>query len=195
MKAIDPRLALLTLLVALGPAPAQEEEPGGPGIGEDQLLAIVRKTMAAASTRSTVTGDVDSARAPLHVRAVVRSVRRMRLSVSFQDSTAREAIDFLRTVTRLSFVLSAKARTALTEEKPTVSMDVQNFPLEDILQLLALQLGEYRFTIRSGAIVLLRAEEYRPRKILRVYNVRRILTPPRDFPAPALGASLRAPDE
>ncbi len=200
MKQIICRALFLTFLGSLTvaapwPGLGQEEESSAPGLDEEQLLMIIRKSLANGSSRATVTSNVDLQRAPAHVRALVRTVRRTRLSLDVHQWSAKDALDFIRKATALNFVLSAKAHTALKEEKPTVSLDVENLPLEDILDLLALQLGEYRFTIRSSAIVLLHKEEYRPRKILRVYNVRRLMTPVRDFPAPALGASLRAPDE
>jgi len=60
-------------------------------------------------------------------------------------------------------------------------------PGRHVLNLIALQLGEYRFTLRYGAVVLIKAEEYRPRRILRMYDVSDVVRKPRDFPAPRLG--------
>ena len=172
-----------------------EEERRGPLLEKETLLSMIRSVMKESAARPSVLNEIDSAHARPSERKIARALRRTRLNVSFHKKSLEEILDYLRKVTELNFVVSAKARKLLSEKRPVLTLQLKNLRLSDILDLIVTEAGEFRFTVRSGSLVLVTKREYRPRKVLRIYDVRDIVTPLPDFPAPSLGASLKAPDE
>jgi hypothetical protein len=190
-------LAIPAAILALwaGLAAGQEETRSAPAFEKDDLLALIQSAARETPRGVSLTEGFSSERAPLEMKGVARAIRQTRLSVDFTASSVKDVLDYLRTVTRLNFVVSAKAQAALAEEQPKIRLSLASHPLEDILELVTAQIGDYRFTLRSRAIVLVRLEEYRPVTVLRIYNVSDLLRPRPDFKAPALGASLTREEE
>jgi hypothetical protein len=118
---------------------------------------------------------------------VVRTLRERRLTFAFEGAKVTAAVDLLAALSGIPFVITAAARKDFERAATTVNLDLRDLPLENVVNLLARQLGEYRFQFLYGAVVLMRAEEYRPRARLRVYRVADIVRRRPDFPAPKLG--------
>jgi hypothetical protein len=179
--------AAFSALVVLSGTRAQD-----PGVEETaaeraEKVAEVLRTAAQESSDPSVLAGIDPRTASAAERRTIRTIRAKRVSIALEDQPIEAALKILREVTGLSFAMSAKAREAAREEGLAVSIALENLSVENVLNLIALQLGEYRFTLRYGVVVLIRAEEYRPRTILRMYDVSDVVRRPRDFPAPRLG--------
>jgi hypothetical protein len=196
----------MALLAGVAPArgAAPEVAPGGDGVddggdgvddggdagGPEERAALLEKAVAAtlrsADSEPSVLDGVDPARASPDVLRVVNALRSTLVDVAFENQDVDGCLAIIRQASGLPLVVSKKARESLAEEKPEVTLTLERLPLENVLNLLALQLGEYRFTIRYGAVVLVRKDEHRPKPILRVYDVADIVRKPPDFPAPPL---------
>jgi hypothetical protein len=181
-----------TLLISgalAGRAPAQvdfEEEDDG-SARREMLLKLIEDMQSREAAAPSVLGDLDLRQASAEVRKAARVLRETKVSLSLEKESFEDALDLLRRLSGLSFVISAKARKALAEEKPQLTFTLRELPLENLLNLIAIQHPSYRFTLRYGAVMLLHADEYRPAKVLRVYDVRDIVRPRRHFAAPQLG--------
>ncbi|MBI4607292.1 MAG: hypothetical protein HY721_35450 [Planctomycetes bacterium] len=155
---------------------------------EEQILRLVR-SIAEARDRDepNVLGTVDPSTAPAQALKVARVLRSTPVDLKLEKTPVADVLKLLHAVSGLPFLMSAKAREAAAAEKLEVTFSVSELPLENVLNLLAIQLGAYRFVVRYGAVVLVRADEHRPKTILRVYDVSDVVRARPDFPAPRLG--------
>lgn len=187
--------AVFFLLIGAVPPARAAESVGSEGEGSEDgtsedRAAFLEKAVAAAlrpsDSEPSVLDGIDPARAPDEVLRVVKTLRNTIVDVAFEKQDVDGCLAILRQASGLAIVVSKKARESLAEEAPEVTLALERLPLENVLNLLALQLGEYRFAIRYGALMLMRKDEYQPKPILRVYDVRDIVRKPPDFPAPPL---------
>lgn len=166
-----------------------EDEIADPEERAELIIKLIEDATRRSSSTTSVLAGVDLARAPAATRRAARVIRTQRVSFAVDGMDVESVIDLLRQLSGLNFTISRRAREALAEEGRTVSLELRNLPLENVLNLVAMQLGDYRFTIRYGAVMLVRKEEYHPKLILKIYDIRDLLHEPRDFRAPKLGLS------
>jgi len=167
----------------------------GPSLDKEKLLAIIKKSVARGQKSPSVLGEVDWKADPPSVINLARRIDRKRISVSWKNTPFTEAIKELNLLTGIPFVFSAKARAALKREDPKLDLKVKSLRVADILDLVTEEIGVFRFRIKGGAVLILTAQEFRPRVVLKIYNVGDILHRPRDFPAPALGFAALGSEE
>jgi hypothetical protein len=184
----------LVLLAAFAPAGLAAQSGGGPADDRDSpearaelLVRLIEKVAFDEKSDPTVLGDIDLRRAPESVLKIARALKEDRIDVKVAGQEIDLVLDLLRKVSGLNINVSKRAKEKLDEEGPRLDLDLRGLPLENVLNLLAMQLGEYRFIIRYGTLMLVLKEEYRPRKVLRVYSVSDLIRVPPDFPAPKLG--------
>ncbi len=181
-----------TLLAGLPVATAQDEDDS-PEARAELIIAMIEEATKRSDAGWSVLSGVDPRTASADIRELARTIRTRRMTLKFEKLAATDVVDLLRQVTGLNFVITGAARRKLETDTPTVSLELRNLPLENVLNLIAMQLGEYRFILRYGAVVLVTSEEFRPRRVLRIYDITDLLYTPPDFPAPKLG--LTSPDE
>ncbi len=190
------RTALCSLaLLAFGPPIAWAEEAAEPedsASRAERILQIVQAGLDSASSREpSVLGDIDPKTASPHVMKAFRALRGKKADFSLEKQPLSAVLELFQSLAGVPFVMSAKARKAYEEEKVEVTLNLKGVSLENALNLLALQLEGYRFTVRYGGVVLVRAEEYKPRRVLRVYSIHDLIYVPPDFPAPPLALEPR----
>ena len=173
-------------LAPLSSSRAQDAEEETAAERAEKVAGVLQAAVQESSEPSVLAG-IDPRTASAAERKAIRIIRSKRIGIALEDQPIEDVLKILREVTGLAFVMSAKAREAAKEEGLAVSITLENLPVENVLNLIALQLEEYRFTLRYGAVVLIKTEEYRPRRILRMYDVSDVVRKPRDFPAPRLG--------
>jgi hypothetical protein len=190
-RAVAPGLAgLLIAAVALAPPAARAEDDEGDSA--EARKELLEKTIAALleddnEAPRRVLDGVDPRRASAAELKAIRILKTKRVNLRIEKQTLEGAIAILRELSGLNFVVSRKAREAAEAEPVEITMELDDLPLENIVNLIALQMKGYRFILRYGAVLLIRDEEHRPRNILRVYDVSDVVRPRPDFPAPALG--------
>ncbi len=158
-----------------------------PGDREAELLELIHEVLRHKSSRRSFVNDVDPVHGRRENRRVAYKLRTNRVSVTLEDQSIDDLFDFLRRTTGINFVTSRKARESLDEDDRRLSFSLRDLSVESLLNLVERQMKDYRFTVRYGAVLLVRREEYRPRKYLRFYDVRDIIRRPPSFPAPRLG--------
>jgi hypothetical protein len=170
---------------SLAPGARADEAPGGSDA--ENILSLVEETVREYERTAGVFETIDLHRASATERRIARVLKKQRVSFQLVDQDVKSTLNILRDITGLNFMISGKARKALKVDAPKVTVELRDLPLENVLNLLALQLGEYRFTVRYGVLQLITRDEFRVRLKLRVYDIHDILYRPRDFPAPRLG--------
>ncbi len=174
------------LVAALAPVAGFAQEASDVESREEALLRVIGSLQAADDSPSILRG-IDPARATEAERRAIRVLKSSKLTVDFKGQTLDEVLQTLRAASGLTFVASAKAREAAREADLKVTFAIDGLPLENALNLLAFALHDYRFVLRYGAVVLVKNEEAKARRVLRVYDVSDLVRPVPDFPAPKLG--------
>ncbi len=113
----------------------------------------------------------------------LRKLETMRVSVDFQDVKLSEAVDYLRDVTGLNFVVDPKAAEAGREAK--VRLKAKDLTVKSALKLMLGGRG-LAATWREGAVVILPEGELQDPTSLRMYDVRAMLMAIQDFPGPKM---------
>ncbi len=172
-------------------APAAGAETPARGMSADDVLALVKSVEAATPSAPSLLADLDVRTE--QGRTLARRLRTTRLDIAFDRASVDDVLAYVQKTAGFTVVVSAKARAALAHEAPKVSLRLRNLAALDVLELLAAQLGEYRFSARHGVLMLFTNAEYRPVTVLKVYDVRDLTAPRRDFTGPRL--SLKLTDE
>ena len=183
--------ALVALLAVSCPWMRAKEPSGDPSSRAEQLQKILGSLAKENGETPSVLGDVDLDHASAAVRKAAQIVKRTRVTLSLEKQSLESTMNLFQKISGVTFVMSAKARESTAKEKPEVTFQFKELPLENVLNLIALELPDYRFTLRHGAVLLLRREEYKPKRILRIYDVRDLIHQPTDFPAPQLGLGTK----
>jgi len=189
---------LAALLIPAGWLCAQRGDGGSmleesPGERAEQLVELVKRAAGSgsSSSRSSLLAGIELEKASPELKRIIRTLRETSLNVSLEKQSLPDVVKLFRDVSGLNFAISHKARKAIEESNPRINLSLKGVTLENVLNLLALQLGEYRFTIRYNIVLLIRKEEYRPKKIFRIYNVTDLLRRRTDFPAPPMALTSR----
>ncbi len=164
---------------------SDDDENDG-SISAERLIEMVQEILDRPPNPDVLAG-VDLRRPTPDVRKMVRVLTGTVISVELVDQEVGTTLDLLRDITGLNFVISRRARKSLEEEDARWNIHLRNLSVRRILNLLAMQLGDYRFTLRYGAVVMVHKEEYRPKLTFRTYDIRDIVRPRRSFRAPRLG--------
>lgn len=188
-----PALCSVGLVSLAGSAAVAEDaaEPEDPASRAEKILRIVQAEIDSGSREPSVLGDIDPKTASPQVRKAFRALRGTKTDFSLEKQPLSAVLELFQSLAGVPFILSAKARKACEADKVEVSLNLKGISLENALNLLALQLDGYRFTVRYGGVVLVRAEEYKPQKVLRTYSIRDLIYVPPDFPAPPLALEPR----
>jgi hypothetical protein len=151
----------LVLLAAFAPAGLAAQSGGGPADDRDSpearaelLVRLIEKVAFDEKSDPTVLGDIDLRRAPESVLKIARALKEDRIDVKVAGQEIDLVLDLLRKVSGLNINVSKRAKEKLDEEGPRLDLDLHGLPLENVLNLLAMQLGEYRFIIRYGTLML-----------------------------------------
>ena len=177
--------AFLPLSVRAQGFGSDDDESDG-SISAERLIEMVQEILDRPPNPDVLAG-VDLRRPSPDVRKMVRVLTGTVISVELVDQEVGTTLDLLRDITGLNFVISRRARKSLEEEDARWNIHLRNLSVRRLLNLLAMQLGDYRFTLRYGAVVMVHKEEYRPKLTFRTYDIRDIVRPRRSFRAPRLG--------
>ncbi len=172
---------------------AAQEDSQRPAVSAEDIVQLVQELEKSHADRPAVLAGVDPRSAPPEVRKIAAVLRSTQVNLAIEDQKVEDALELLRQISGLNFVISAKARQAMAEKHPRIHLTVRDLPLENALNLIAWNLEDYRFTIGYGAILFIHKDEYRPRKVLRIYPISDLVRPLPDFAAPPL--ALTSPEE
>ncbi|RMG19022.1 MAG: hypothetical protein D6731_00715 [Planctomycetota bacterium] len=121
-----------------------------------------------------------------------RKLESQEISLNFAETPFDEAIDFLRDITGLNYVISSEARDLIENEEVTVNVRVSNVTLKNALNLILSSNESLSYRIQDGVIKIGTEEDSVEELILDFYDVNEIVSTPPDYPAPELGLNLAA---
>lgn len=126
------------------------------------------------------------------VLEINRRLDTQQITLNFEQTPFDEAINFLRDITGLNYVLSGDAQDLVENESVTVSLRLRNITLKNALNLILASHETLTFRIESGVIKIGTKSDQEEELILEFYDVTEIVNTPPDFPAPELGLNLAA---
>ena len=109
-----------------------------------------------------------------------------RITLNFEETPFASAVDFLKDVTGLNFVISAKADEIVEGESLVVTLKVTDLPLKNALRLILDHNEELDYSIRNDVVFITTTEDVQEDLYLEFYNVSDIIGKIPDYPAPKL---------
>ena len=178
--------ALTLLLIAglfAGPAYADDE-------AEERILELIEESVASQRRRGldrTGTPETDEHRQAM--RTVYRALEGRRVTVNFDQTPFKDAMNCLRDISGLNIVVSKRARDRLTDEDVELTLRLRDIKLRNCFELMLKQADpKLRYGIRHGVLFVALDEEWkRDTMILQLLDVGDLIHQPPDFPGPRMG--------
>jgi hypothetical protein len=130
---------------------------------------------AGASGKSTIQIGDSKKKAP---SPIVEKLKSRKVSFYFNDTSITKALDFIADLTEINFILDIPE-----EQNVKVSLRVKKMALGNALHWLC-KLAKVKYSVVDEAIYV--GKKPKSKKILKMYNVKDLLYPARDFPGPKL---------
>lgn len=110
-----------------------------------------------------------------------------RITLNFDETAFVHAVDFLKDVTGLNFVISSQAEEIIDgEDGLNVTLKVKDLPLKNAMTLILDHNPDLRYSIRNDVVFITTLEDVQEEMYLEFYNVSDIIGKIPDFPAPKL---------
>jgi type II secretory pathway component GspD/PulD (secretin) len=113
----------------------------------------------------------------------IRKLETMKITVDFEDVKLPEAVDYLRDVTGLNFVVLPKAMDKDGESK--IRLKVKDLSVKSVLKLLLAPRG-LTASYRDGALVIVPKEDLQDATTLKMFDVRALQVKIQDFNGPVM---------
>ncbi len=110
-----------------------------------------------------------------------------KVTINFSDTNFEEAINFLRDITGLNFVISNSASELVTDK--TVTLRLREIRLKNALALILASDPSLKWSIKHDVIYISTEEAEPPELFLEFYNISEIVQKVPDFPAPQIALS------
>ncbi|MCO5170462.1 MAG: hypothetical protein M9894_29350 [Planctomycetes bacterium] len=124
------------------------------------------------------------------VLEISRRLESQQITLNFEQQAFGEAIDFLRDITGLNYVLTGDAQELVENENVTVSLRLRNITLKNALSLILASHDSLTYRIEANVIKIGTKSDQEEELHLVFYDVTEIVSTPPDFPAPELGLNL-----
>ena len=119
-------------------------------------------------------------------QAILRRLEELRVPARFgaegTGAPLEEVASYLQNVTGINFVLSAKVREELPEEEKTILLDLPERSVKQLLDIITETRENLRWKVEDGVVKFVTKEELTGGQVLRMYEVRDLIRPVRDFP-------------
>lgn len=187
-------LALLPLVVALSiPVGACADDEEDRAEHREKMKEIIEEV---AGEHAKFVGDrfllvyVEEGTLTKEAIKIRNRLATQKLTLNFEETSFKDAIDFLRDVTTLNIVLSKEVQEMVKEEETTVTLKVKDIRLKSALNLLLDATGEeLEWRIKNDVLFIQTREEGEEKKPSRTFvliDISDILYVPPDYPAPEL---------
>lgn len=183
----------LVLSAALAPPRVGGDELESSAERAQALVDFVKKESEAQTQAPSILGEIDPKEASAYDRTIARTLRTRKVDLRLEAAPVADLVRLLAEISELNVVLTAKARAALQATPREVTVKLRGLTLEQTFNVLSRQLGEYRFVLRYGAVMLALRDEFPPPQITRFYLVEDIVRARPDFAAPRLALEPRDP--
>lgn len=118
--------------------------------------------------------------------AVLRILGERRVPARFgadgEGAPLEEVASYLQNVTGINFVLSSKVRDELDESEKSIQLDLPERSVRQLLDIITEVRENLRYKVEDGVVKFVTKEELVGGQVLRMYEVRNLIRPVRDFP-------------
>jgi len=133
--------------------------------------------------------DVD-ATAVADTQAILDRLNDLRIQPRFgedgEGAPLEEIAAYLQQVTGINFLISNRVRDELDEEETSVYLDLNERSVLKTLEIVSEIKDSLRWKIVDGVVMFVTREELTGGQVLRMYEVRDLIRPVSDFPAPEI---------
>lgn len=105
-----------------------------------------------------------------------------RFGADGEGAPLEEVASYLQNVTGINFVLSAKVRDELDEAEKSIQLDLPERSVRQLLDIITEVRENLRYKIEDGVVKFVTKDELVGGQVLRMYEVRNLIRPVRDFP-------------
>lgn len=147
------------------------------------LIALPSVIEAAGRTGKTsiqIGGSKERAPSP-----IVEKLKSRKVSFYFNDTSITKALDFIADLTEINFIIDIPE-----EQNVKVNLRVKKMALGNALHWLC-RLAKVKYSVVDEAVYV--GKKPKDKKILKIYNVKDLLYPAKDFPGPQL--QIKGDDE
>ncbi len=120
------------------------------------------------------------------VVAINNKLDSQRITLNFDATPFEDAIDFLRDITGLNFVIGPSAMDIVGDEALRVSLRLRDITLKNALNLILAADPDLTYKIKNGTVFITTAGDETEELFLEFYNVSDIINDLPNFPAPEL---------
>jgi hypothetical protein len=132
--------------------------------------------------------NVDNESDPRIVDYIFRKLELQQVTVHFQETSFQDCLDFLRDITGLNIVISARARDIVESEDIKVNLRLREIKLKSVLALMLEVSDELVYGVKYDVLYIGTKEDWlRSGQYLFIYSIHEIVYRPPDFPAPKIG--------
>jgi type II secretory pathway component GspD/PulD (secretin) len=118
------------------------------------------------------------------VRKINSKLENQKVTINFSETPFEEAINFLRDITGLNFVVSREAADAVSDA--AVTLRLREIRLKNALALILAVDDQLKWTIKHDVIFISTEDAAPPELFLEFYNVSEIVQQVPDYPAPPI---------
>ncbi len=165
----------------------EDEEVESIGFSPETIIELIEDVLEKNKKRTSVLDTVHPEFSSRRDLEVANDIKRTRLSFKFQSNDIVNSVAVLSKLTHINIIVSRKARRALKDSDAEINLSFERVDMEYVLDLIAFQLGDFRFQIQYGALSLVHVSEYKPKKYTKYYNITDLIRKPKNFRAPKLG--------
>jgi type II secretory pathway component GspD/PulD (secretin) len=151
----------------------------------DEWLEIAARDLPIAELLQRRQGQVSE-----DVLEINRRLESQQITLNFDQTPFEEAINFLRDITGLNYVLSGEAQDLVDNENVAVTLRLRNITLKNALNLILASNESLAYRIENQVIKIGTKTDQVEELVLEFYDVTEIVNSPPDFPAPELGLRL-----
>ena len=109
-----------------------------------------------------------------------------KVTINFPNTSFDDAINFLRDITGLNYVIAAPAAEALAANAVTINLRLRDITLKNALELILSQAKDLVYKIKHDAVYINTKDAEKADLYLRFYEVSEIVNELPDYPAPEL---------
>jgi len=143
-------------------------------------------------------------RSEVESQAVVNRLEEVRFAPQFagedgEGSPLEDVANFLQSLTGVNFIISTAVREELGEEETLVNLQLPEYSVKKILDIIAETNESLRWKIENGVVKFVTVDEMIGGQVLRMYEVRDLIHPIPDYPGADINVQpsggITVPDE
>jgi len=132
--------------------------------------------------------NIDNESNPQIVDFILRKLELQKVTVHFQETSFYDCLEFLRDITGLNIVISARARDIIDSENIMVNLRLREIKLKSVLALMLEASEELTYGVKYDVLYIGTKDDWAGvGQFMMIYSIHELVYRPPDFPAPEIG--------